>query len=286
MDSDEKQYRKELVQSNPEAWLELLDGLTMKSLLVPLPASVTFREEHADVALVEALDRAVEAVGGKAFCRTSLRSPKDSSHAISVQKQFVREQLAGGSDDDNRAMIVLLDGALRGMCVRSGAEAHRLLATSERVREDLERFRAECPSVVVREWLDIDPAREWRCFAVDGRVTAISQYYSTLFFPSLLRDKADDTRLILEAFSKEIWPRLQKDRGFARMIIDFVRVGDRVIVVELNPFSEATHACLFDWHADCKLLLGRTAAETEVRVREAPLVLSKADKMVLADFLK
>jgi hypothetical protein len=286
MDSDEKQYRAELVQSNPEAWLELLDGLTMRSVLVPLPAAVTFREEHADAALVEALGRAVQAVGGRAFCRTSLRSPKDSTHAISVQKQFVREQLGGGSDDDNRAMILLLQGALRGMCVRGGAEAHRLLATSERVREDLARFRAECPSVVVREWLDIDPAREWRCFAVDGRVTAISQYYSTLFFPALLRDKTDDARLILETFGRDVWPRLQKDRGFARMVIDFVRVGDRAIVVELNPFSEATHACLFDWHADRKLLHGQAAAEAEVRVRESPLVLSRADKMVLADFLK
>ncbi len=237
---------------------------------------------------MEALDRAVGEVGGTAFCRTSLRSPKDSTHAISVQKQFVHEQLADGKSDDNRAMVLLLEGALRGMRVRSGEEAYRLLATSERVREDLQRFRAECPSVVVREWLDIDPAREWRCFAVDGHLTAVSQYYSTLFFPALQGDKMRDVHLIRDAFDKLVWPRLQKDRGFARMVIDFVLVGDRAVVVELNPFSEATHACLFDWHVDRKLLLGGDALGDgpEVRVRECPLVLTKADKMVLHDFIK
>ena len=284
MDSDEKEYRAKLVQSNPESWLELLDGLTMVSVLVPLPADVTFK--GADNALVEALDRAIKHVGGKAFCRTSLRSPKDSSRAIALQKEFVREQLETSSDD-NRKMICLLEGALRGMCVRSGLEAYRLLADSERVREDLLRFRAECPSVVVREWMDIDPAREWRCFAVDGRITAVSQYYSTLFFPALLQQKTRDALLIVEAFDKQVWPRLQKQAGFAQMIIDFVLVGEHAVVVELNPFSEATHACLFDWNADKKVLLGLAlAGRPEVRVREAPLVLTKADKMVLSDFLK
>ncbi len=162
MNSDEKEYRASLLQTNPEAWLQLLHGLTMRSVLVSLPTHVTFQEPSFDEALVAALDAAVQQVGGRAFVRTSLRSPKDSTHAISEQKRHVRDLLAGQESDDNRKMVALLEGALRGMCVANGAEAYRLLATSGRVKEDLERFRAECPSVVVREWLDIDPAREWR----------------------------------------------------------------------------------------------------------------------------
>ncbi len=122
---------------------------------------------------------------------------------------------------------------------------------------------------------------------MNGRITAISQYYSTLFFPQLLADKNRDVELILAAFEKSVWPKLHHEPGFARAIVDFVIVGDRATVVELNPFSEATHACLFDWDADKYVLLGNRGEQpAEVRVREKPLVLTKADKMVLADFLK
>ena len=37
-------------------------------------------------------------------------------------------------------------------------------------------------------------------------------------------------------------------------IIDFIVTSDVVRIVELNPFSETTGACLFDWKKDKKVI--------------------------------
>ena len=86
------------------------------------------------------LDDAIAAVGGAAFVRTSLRSPKDSKVAIELQRRFARDRIASGDGSDNDKMLALLEGALRGMLVKTGEEAIALLSSSERVKV-CEKFR-------------------------------------------------------------------------------------------------------------------------------------------------
>jgi hypothetical protein len=123
---NDAEYKQSLMDSNPEAWLSLLEGLTMRSLCVPIPVKGITRDEGFRAEL----DKAIQAVGGFAFVRTSLRSPKDSKHAIGLQKRFVKEKLQSSDKmDDNGKMILLLESALRGMKIRSSEEAIELLLT-------------------------------------------------------------------------------------------------------------------------------------------------------------
>jgi hypothetical protein len=128
---------------------------------------------------------------------------------------------------------------------------------------------------------------EFRTFVVGGQCTAISQYYSTLFFAQLAEKKRWLEEVIIQTLEQKIWPRLQGRKEFERIVLD-VLVNEKersCTVIELNPFSEATHACLFDWATEREQLTGATK-KFEFRLLERPIILTKADKMVLNDFLK
>lgn len=147
-------------------------------------------------------------------------------------------------------------------------------------------FRNICSHVVVRKWVDIEPMMEFRCFVVNGRVTAISQYYSTIFFPELASKKDHLAAAIIDKLERQVYPRLRSSHGGdPPLIIDFcfTRTND-LLVVEVNPWGESTHACLFDWRTDAKLL-HENKGEAVVRIRDAPLVLSEGDRIRLAEFL-
>ena len=49
-------------------------------------------------------------------------------------------------------------------------------------------------------------------------------------------------------------------------VIDLAVLPDRVWIIELNPYSPTTGACLFDWGADAATL---AAAPVEIRVLQA-----------------
>lgn len=105
------------------------------------------------LALAARLDRGVAAVGGRAFVRLGTRSPKDSYEIM---------------------------GDAQAACVTTGKRAVFLLTNSmERVLRDLDDDRrADVDSYVcVREWRDIKPWQELRCFIEDGRLAGISQYH-------------------------------------------------------------------------------------------------------------
>lgn len=64
-----------------------------------------------------------------------------------------------------------------------------------------------------------------------------------------METKGEIVRLIsacYERFRREVLPKLK----FNSFIIDFAIAGNEVQVVELNPFSRTTGACLFDWIKD------------------------------------
>lgn len=117
-------YERSLLLTNPEQWLDALHGLTPSSLLVALDKSAATLD---DALLEQQLDVAIASLSNGAFVRTSLRSPKDSSVALHKQKAHFREFAAREKDaDDNRKMIVLLEGALNAMHVTTGKQVRWL----------------------------------------------------------------------------------------------------------------------------------------------------------------
>lgn len=105
--------------------------------------------------------------------------------------------------DSNIDSIEFFRAVNRAMRLTSGIEAVTLLCCSERVCSDLKQYwpkyacahiyswiatekREEFPmSVIVRKWCSIDPSLEFRAFVHCNKITAISQYLHSCFFPNL-----------------------------------------------------------------------------------------------------
>jgi len=184
--------------------------------------------DPALLATVEArVDAAVRRFPRGAFVRLGSRSPKDS---------WV--------------------GAREGFRCEDGAKAIQLLTdASERVAEDLALAlrRHYLPHIFVREWVDIPPWAEFRCFMRQRRLVGISQYQylEGAVFPEIAKWASG-----IEWAIRDGWfPGFLAASHLADVVFDvFVRRRGRgseseweVRLVEINPFYEWTDPCLFDW---------------------------------------
>lgn len=73
---------------------------------------------------------------------------------------------------------------------------------------------------------------EFRGFVVDGKLTALSQYFAPCYFAELQGQEnqvAEKCRLLLQQISNLI-PK--------NVVCDFAVLEDRVYVIELNPFND------------------------------------------------
>lgn len=97
-------------------------------------------------------------------------------------------------------------------------------------------------NIVFRSWDgELIPEREIRCFVVDGRVTAMTQYYSSLFVPFLAENKAELQKRVLDYL--EIVIPLVK---LANFTIDVgIRKDLSLCVVEINPPAPRSGTSLF-----------------------------------------
>ena len=90
--------------------------------------------------------------------------------------------------------------------VTSGKEALELLVKSYRIREDLitdieypDFFKSK---LVVRKFVPVDISMEFRAFVSQGKITALSQYESGLYFRKLAAKKDTIQNEILALFEK------------------------------------------------------------------------------------
>jgi hypothetical protein len=161
------------------------------------------------------------------------------------------------SDDDR--MLALRRSFMRVMKVQTGDEALQIFMNSYRTISDLKRavdFLDQSPSwnmkLIVREFVDMDPAYEFRGFVHNKKLTALSQYFSDSSFSYVTSNTNSIPDRAREFFTANIAPLLPDTH--ANCILDFVVAPGRVYVVELNPWSIRTGPCLFDWEADLNVL--------------------------------
>ena len=64
--------------------------------------------------------------------------------------------------------------------------------------------------IVLREWISIPAHGELRAFVVDGRLTAVAQYFSGVFFAELA-DAEARARPLIDAFFEKIREKVQLD---------------------------------------------------------------------------
>lgn len=146
-----------------------------------------------------------------------------------------------------------------------------LFGKSSRIREDLSRavnFGREhfCTSIVLREWCEEGvrtPQGEFRAFVHDKKITALTQYFSFLLFPQLVREKETYLRRIIE-FHDSVKAKLPHQH----YVFDVLVLRDRVLLIELNPFANSAGAGLFSWGKDRERFLGQLPFE--FRLLELP----------------
>jgi hypothetical protein len=174
--------------------------------------------------LLQRLDDALQRFSGGAFVRLGSRSGKDSVYART-----------------------------HGMRVTTSEEAVRLLTQgSARVAFDLQlaRRHSYTPHLFARQWLDIHPSAEFRCFMKQRRLVGISQYdcKNHGHFPEIARNAAAIRDAICSFFPRLAESSHLDDVVFDVFISDFDSItGLQVRLLELNPFHPKTDACLFSW---------------------------------------
>lgn len=99
----------------------------------------------------------------------------------------------------------------------------------------------------LRQWIAIEPWREFRVFIQRGNPVGISQYFWQDTFAQIAMQPAAISSAIM-AFLAEIRGELH----LPDIVLDLALLpeaeGFRPLLIELNPMSNQTDACLFSWH--------------------------------------
>ena len=125
-----------------------------------------------------------------------------------------------------------------------------LLGASERIMDDLllAIARNYRPSISVREWLDIPPWTEFRCFMKQRTLVGISQYFYRTVYPSLLVAAGE-----IEAAIRSFFPAFEQSCHIQDVVFDVVVQPSapwEITLLEINPYFELTDPCLFHWQDD------------------------------------
>eukprot|EP01113_Clastostelium_recurvatum_P011112 TRINITY_DN15602_c0_g3_i2.p1 TRINITY_DN15602_c0_g3~~TRINITY_DN15602_c0_g3_i2.p1 ORF type:complete len:326 (+),score=17.66 TRINITY_DN15602_c0_g3_i2:20-997(+) len=229
-----------------------------------------FANIHASATLLNLasnIDEALEKFPNhKALIRLSSRSPKDAilgtvidDHLDVLMRSYCATHTVDRKYVDTSELHPLLYiAAAKAMEVTNGQSAMDLLTNSFRVMEDLKNYLAH-PSIFplcisLREWVDIDPAMEFRCFVYEHNMTAISQYFHDCYFPDMIARKSVISDQIQAFWQAHIKHRLTY---LVSYVIDVAVLQDHVRVIELNPFDSYTGTGLFSWVYHGDLLRGK-----------------------------
>lgn len=295
----------QIFETAMEKWLPYVEHLTFKTRFVPLPVDAArallgemrrysiiggerkLRQDAVplsaeDVGLLKDLrckldEELASFPGGRGFAKMA-RSPKDSVFDMKSETtaRLLDQELQwlDGSTSDNDLVACFFRAANKAMSVASGDEVISLFLDSARIQTDLARALKDLHeqweiSIVLREWIPLPLESEFRGFVYNGRLTAISQYFWFLYFPSLVRDHD-----VLLARMTDFWEQhVRHQIPFDSYVIDFAVVESAVFVVELNPFGSVSGACCYDWIKDRAILYGDASnrALTTLRVRVEPM---------------
>ncbi|CAK7896101.1 cell division cycle protein 123 [[Candida] anglica] len=181
-----------------------------------------FEDLHKDI------KRAISDLGGKVTPKLNWSSPKDAKWILpnSTTKSF------------------------------NANDVYLLLNASDHIVHDLDHSFDECVDfdatdkveyeLVLKQWVDINPALEFRVFIKGGKIIGISQ--RDLNHYDYLADLKDTFMDVISKFVDEE-KIIQKfpDEDF---IIDLYipRPFSKCWIIDINPFSRKTDSLLYTWH--------------------------------------
>lgn len=129
--------------------------------------------------------------------------------------------------------------------VKDITDVYQLLKASSIVKKDL-----DCPIVkkyfiVLKEWREIHPGTEFRCFVKNRSLIAISPRDWPQYHKHILTQKLDIVSDIVSLFKEKI----KHEFPLENFVFDVVRDSkDKVYLIDFSPFDEQYTECLaFNW---------------------------------------
>ncbi|KAK4047162.1 hypothetical protein OIV83_005614 [Microbotryomycetes sp. JL201] len=100
--------------------------------------------------------------------------------------------------------------------------------------------------LVLKKWFDMPKSQEWRCFVRDRRLVAISQRDGNFYEFLQPADVQADLKSRLSTFFES---EIRATFPLSSYVFDvyLTRAGDRVFVVDFNPYAPHTDPLLFSW---------------------------------------
>lgn len=193
-----------------------------------------FKELH------ESIVKHIQELGGKVTPKLNWSAPKD-------------------------AKWIMPDNSIRCNHVN---DVYLLLNSSDHIVDDLDYPFAASETkpaedvqyeLVLRKWLDVNPALEFRVFVKESKIVGISQRdLNHYIYLESIQDKLKDK--ILEFIYNSVVPNLKNKLSLDKYIVDVYvpRPYNKVNIIDVNPFTRKTDPLLFTWN---ELLLIDTAGE-------------------------
>ena len=220
----------EIVNNSDNDYSDWEDEDNNEDILVSKPPIVT----HEDfIELHETIQNNIGKLGGVVTPKLNWSAPKDARWIMtgnSIRCEHVNDVYLLMNASDH--IVDDLEFPFNAVDSEEGDGNHT----------DTEGF---IPELVLREWIDINPAMEFRVFIKDRRIVGISQrdlnHY--MFLEALqddLHDKIDEfvNDVVLEALDQD------------KYILDVYlpKPFKKVYVIDVNPFTRKSDPLLFTWN--------------------------------------
>jgi len=301
----EEEYFKMIKDTHMEVYYEQIRDVTFDSKFVELPKEIaediiagyksykqSGKAEASDqleaffAKLNEPISELKQKVDG-VFLRLSSRSPKDSVIYLDrMDAMFLKElewvksheEEAGETSSDlNQKLHALYRASTYVMSLENAEQGLEMCLKSYRIQGDLERYvkeddesgEAKDPfNVILREFHLFHVHLEFRGFIYNRKLTSLTQYNHTCYFPTLKKDKEAICDLICAQFEL-----IREKIPNEHYVIDFVLTGEtseeyKMYIIEINPFGEFAGSGLFSWTEDKQVLTGRAAFEFRIIEKE------------------
>ncbi|KAI5965714.1 CDC123 [Candida pseudojiufengensis] len=242
-------YSYRIIKPLPESFIEYLlsDGIKLNSKNQKIDqnsdneysdwedeANVETEEESKDVhskfpELHEQIIKDIKQLGGKVIPKLNWSSPKDANW--------------------------LLPG--NNINCTDVNDIYLLLKSSDHIVDDLLYPFSEVEKkeidikveyeLILKKWIDINPALEFRIFVKDGQILGISQ--RDLNHYEFLKDLQTQLNEIINQFMLEAIDKLKKiDLNSFIIDIYIPRPFSKIYIIDINPFSRKSNSLLFTWN--------------------------------------
>ncbi|CAF0818310.1 unnamed protein product [Didymodactylos carnosus] len=214
------------------------------------------------------------------FVRLSTRSPKDAGLILKERLKILYQQMmpSATTDDMNQCLIAFDEASIRLLCVSDGFDCVQLLLASERIQDD---FKSTSLNLILRYFeRNRRLENEFRGFIYRRKLTALTQYNESIYYPNLLINKSKILDSIIKFLNDQ---QVLEQLPLENCVLDFILLeledgNYKVYICEINPLAEFAGTGLFSWLTDRSILLGKEPFEFRIRENADKDLWKKIDK--------